>query len=135
MHGLPAFFQVPRNSWVQTPLKHLDISICMLTASHCIMQPCLVREVYDRAVPGWQGRCTAPLLVDKIERRIVSNESKDIVCFLDGQFRLPGLNQITFRPRELSADIDALCEQVSNYQTRKGLSSKKCKVRNVHLVL
>ncbi|GAX78570.1 hypothetical protein CEUSTIGMA_g6010.t1 [Chlamydomonas eustigma] len=68
-------------------------------------------EVYDLAFPGWQGRCTAPLLVDKTEGRIISNESKDIVGFLDG-FKLHGLNQITFRPQELSAEIDSLCEKI-----------------------
>jgi putative glutathione S-transferase len=34
--------------------------------------PCLLcREVYDLLSPGFTGRCTAPLLVDKKARRAV----------------------------------------------------------------
>ena len=36
------------------------------------------REVYDTINPGWTGRCTAPLLVDKKTKKIISNESSDI---------------------------------------------------------
>eukprot|EP00798_Chlamydomonas_sp_ICE-L_P000006 gene6-12814_t len=35
-------------------------------------------QVYDTITPGWKGRCTAPLLVDKKTCKIVSNESADI---------------------------------------------------------
>ena len=41
-----------------------------------------LRELYDFLSPGYTGRCTAPLLVDWETRRIVSNESKDIVRML-----------------------------------------------------
>ena len=44
-----------------------------------------LRVLYDRLSPGmggYKGRCTAPLLVDLKSRRIVSNESKDIVRML-----------------------------------------------------
>lgn len=34
-----------------------------------------LREVYDLLSPGFTGRCTAPLLVDKKARRAVCNES------------------------------------------------------------
>lgn len=47
------------------------------------------REVYDRVSPGFRGRCTAPLLVDKQARTIVSNESSDIVRMLN-DMHLPG---------------------------------------------
>ena len=39
-----------------------------------------LKGVYDRASPGvtpYVGRCTAPLLVDKKRRRIVSNDSAE----------------------------------------------------------
>jgi putative glutathione S-transferase len=71
------------------------------------------REVYDKAVPGWTGRCTAPLLVDRIEKRIVSNESADIVAVLDG-LHLPGCSDVMLRPSD-EAEAKAmlsLCEQV-----------------------
>ena len=43
-----------------------------------------LRELYDHLTPGgvFTGRCTAPLLVDWETKRIVSNESKDIVRML-----------------------------------------------------
>jgi putative glutathione S-transferase len=41
-----------------------------------------LRQLYDELQPGYQGRCTAPLLVDWKTRKIVSNESKDIVRML-----------------------------------------------------
>lgn len=43
-----------------------------------------LRELYDRLSGGsYEGRCTAPLLVDKKQRKIVSNESSDIVRTLN----------------------------------------------------
>jgi len=42
-----------------------------------------LREVYDLLSPNYKGRCTAPLLVDLKSRRIVSNESADIVRTLN----------------------------------------------------
>lgn len=41
-----------------------------------------LRELYDLLSPGFRGRCTAPLLVDKKSKCIVSNESSDIVRML-----------------------------------------------------
>ena len=41
-----------------------------------------LRALYDYLSPGYQGRCTAPLLVDWKTRTIVSNESSDIVRML-----------------------------------------------------
>ncbi|KAL3930557.1 MAG: hypothetical protein SGBAC_011713, partial [Bacillariaceae sp.] len=41
-----------------------------------------LRELYETLSPGFQGRCTAPLLVDWKTRQIVSNESSDIVRML-----------------------------------------------------
>lgn len=42
-----------------------------------------LRGVYDGLSPGFSGRCTAPLLVDKKTKKIVSNESSDIVRMLN----------------------------------------------------
>jgi putative glutathione S-transferase len=70
-----------------------------------------VREVYDNVSPGWKGRCTAPLLVDRIERRIVSNESSDIVALINAM-RLPGCNSVDLRPPSLATPIDQMCEKV-----------------------
>lgn len=41
-----------------------------------------LRGLYDALSPGFQGRCTAPILVDWKTRQIISNESSDIVRML-----------------------------------------------------
>jgi len=43
-----------------------------------------LRQLYDKLSPNYQGRCTAPLLVDVKAKKIVSNESSDIVRMLNG---------------------------------------------------
>merc|ERR1719375_1637454 len=43
-----------------------------------------LRELYDTVQPGYVGRCTAPLLLHSPSRRAVSNDSLDILRFLNG---------------------------------------------------
>lgn len=64
-------------------------------------------EVYDRGSPGFKGRCTAPLLVDKATRRLISNESASIVRQL-GEADLPGANGVDLYPEALRSQIDDL---------------------------
>lgn len=74
-----------------------------------------LRELYDRMKPGYRGRCTAPLLVDKKTRRIVSNESADIIRSLN-QLTLGDLtgavNRIQLYPAHLAETIDSTNEWV-----------------------
>lgn len=42
-----------------------------------------LRELYEFLSPSYKGRCTAPLLVDRKKKKIVSNESADIVRMLE----------------------------------------------------
>lgn len=66
-----------------------------------------LRALYDRLQPGYKGRCTAPLLVDKITRKIVSNESSDIVRMLNGAvFGSPQTERRDLYPVELRQTID-----------------------------
>jgi putative glutathione S-transferase len=86
-----------------------------------------LREVYDACTAdtgGYKGRCTAPLLVDKKTRRIVSNESAAIVrnlneiCFPSsssgGVLEKSGREErwIDLYPEHLKAEIDALNEKI-----------------------
>jgi putative glutathione S-transferase len=73
-------------------------------------EPC--REVYDKLSPGYRGRCTAPLLIDKKAMRAVSNESSDIVRML-GQLQLPGASGVDLYPQQLQQQIDQLNDKVS----------------------
>lgn len=65
-----------------------------------------LRELYDRLQPGYRGRCTAPLLIDKRAGKIVSNESSDIVRML-AKCKLGGNgSSIDFYPDNLANEID-----------------------------
>ena len=71
------------------------------------------REVYDVASPNYRGRCTAPLLVDKRLRRLVCNESSDIVRMLNS-VSLPGTSDVDLYPSELAAEIETVNDIVHN---------------------
>jgi putative glutathione S-transferase len=70
-------------------------------------------QAYAEASPGYTGRVTVPLLWDSRERRIVKNESAEIVRMLNRDFeplarrRLPDLY-----PPALAREIDAVNERV-----------------------
>ncbi|GIL63806.1 hypothetical protein Vafri_17794 [Volvox africanus] len=64
-------------------------------------------EVYDTCQPGFRGRCTAPLMVDRVRRVAVCNESAEIVRSLD-EMHLPGCTDVQLRPRHLVAQIEQL---------------------------
>jgi putative glutathione S-transferase len=65
-----------------------------------------LREAYEASEPGYDGRVSVPVLWDKEERRIVSNESADIVVFLDEWA------DGNLYPPELREEIDALNEWI-----------------------
>jgi putative glutathione S-transferase len=73
-----------------------------------------LRELYDRLSPGgtFKGRCTAPLLVCKKTERIVSNESADIVRFINRvslkRGEAAGRQPLDLYPPALAADIDSI---------------------------
>ena len=66
-------------------------------------------EVYDTLSPGYRGRCTAPLLIDMKEKRILSNESSDIVQALNS-IRAQGT--VDLLPPDLASECTALCSEV-----------------------
>uniref|UniRef100_A0A7S0WJ40 GST C-terminal domain-containing protein n=1 Tax=Chlamydomonas leiostraca TaxID=1034604 RepID=A0A7S0WJ40_9CHLO len=68
-------------------------------------------QVYDTASPGFRGRCTAPLLVDARGKRIVSNESADLVRMLNA-LHLPGCTDVDLAPAHLLPQIDALNDKI-----------------------
>jgi putative glutathione S-transferase len=67
-----------------------------------------VYELYTLADPQYSGRATVPILWDKQQRTIVSNESAEIVRMLNGAFDRVGANGHDFYPPELRAEIDEL---------------------------
>lgn len=71
-----------------------------------------LHAVYTQADPNYSGRVTVPILWDKQQNTIVSNESSDIIRMLNGSFNHITGNTLDFYPTELQADIDAVNEFV-----------------------
>ena len=65
-----------------------------------------VYELYTLADPHYSGRATVPILWDKRDRTIVSNESAEIVRMLNGAFDGVGANGNDYYPLALRAEID-----------------------------
>ena len=74
-----------------------------------------LRELYDAFCgneDGFEGRCTAPLLVDVVERKIVSNESSDVIEALD-RIHVDGVSSgVRLRPPALIDEIDAFNDEI-----------------------
>ncbi|MFL1464032.1 glutathione S-transferase family protein [Roseococcus sp. DSY-14] len=72
----------------------------------------VLHEVYTAAAPGYTGRVTVPVLWDKAARRIVNNESADIVRMFNGAFDGLGARPGDFFPEALRGEIEALNERI-----------------------
>lgn len=67
-----------------------------------------IYELYLIADAQYSGRATIPILWDKHERTIVSNESSEIIRMLNTAFDGVGANATDLYPAELRAEIDEL---------------------------
>jgi putative glutathione S-transferase len=65
-------------------------------------------EIYTRADPQYSGRVTVPVLWDKQQQTIVSNESADIIRMFNSAFDELGAAELDLYPHDLRSDIDAL---------------------------
>jgi putative glutathione S-transferase len=81
-----------------------------------------VHEVYSVDPMQYTGRLTVPVLWDKVQGRMVSNESADIVRMLNATFDGPDLY-----PQRLAAEIDAwntlIYDTINNGVYRAGFAS------------
>jgi putative glutathione S-transferase len=73
-----------------------------------------MHQVYTAADLKYSGRVTVPVLWDKQQKTIVSNESPEIIRMLNSAFdALPGVEaSLDFYPAPLRAEIDAVNERV-----------------------
>lgn len=71
-------------------------------------------EIYLLADPAYTGRVTVPVLWDKKQKTIVTNESSEIIRMFNSAFDgLDGVNnEIDFYPEDLVSEIDAINEAV-----------------------
>ncbi|MGH8258373.1 MAG: glutathione S-transferase family protein [Steroidobacteraceae bacterium] len=68
--------------------------------------------IYQRAVPGFTGRCTVPILWDRKTGTIVNNESSDIIRMLNRELADFTDERTDYYPPELAAQIDAVNERI-----------------------
>ncbi|MEM7725193.1 MAG: glutathione S-transferase family protein [Cyanobacteria bacterium P01_A01_bin.45] len=70
-------------------------------------------QLYNLAVPGYQGRCTVPVLWDTQTKQIVNNESADIIVILNSGFNeFAGNPQLELYPTQLKEEIDRWNEKI-----------------------
>ncbi|RUO22531.1 glutathione-dependent reductase [Aliidiomarina iranensis] len=71
-----------------------------------------MHEIYTRADDKYSGRVTVPVLWDKQQETIVSNESADIIRMFNSAFNDITGNTDDYYPQELQAAIDEVNEMV-----------------------
>ena len=71
-----------------------------------------LHEVYAEADPTYSGRVTVPVLWDRHQGVIVSNESAEIVRMFNGAFDRCGATDLDLYPADLRAEIDALNAEI-----------------------
>ncbi len=66
-----------------------------------------VPELYAIARPGYQGRCTVPILWDTQTQTIVNNESAEIIIMLNSEFNEFSTHpELNLYPEELQAEVE-----------------------------
>lgn len=66
----------------------------------------VLHEIYSRAAPNYTGRVTVPVLWDKKQGTIVSNESADIIRMFNSAFNHLTGNDLDLWPEDMRGDIE-----------------------------
>ncbi len=69
-------------------------------------------EIYQRSDSTYTGQVTVPTLWDKVQKKLVSNESAEIIRMFNSAFDDVGALEGDYYPRKLRAEIDAINELV-----------------------
>ena len=80
-----------------------------------VMGKPFMRDIYTEAKADYTGRVTVPVLWDKKQHTIVSNESSEIIRMFNSEFAAAGANELDFYPPELRDKIDVI--NVRIYET------------------
>lgn len=70
------------------------------------------RDIYLRAEPTMSGRVTVPILWDKQENTIVSNESSEIIRMFNSAFNEITGNSVDYWPEELHEAIEPINQRI-----------------------
>ncbi len=73
-----------------------------------------MHQIYTENKADYSGRVTVPVLWDKQQNKIVSNESAEIIRMFNSAFNDLTGNKLDFYPNNLHAEIDAINELVYN---------------------
>jgi len=71
-----------------------------------------LHEAYTASDPHYTGKVTVPTLWDKKTRRIVNNESSEIIRMLNSEFAAVGADPTDYYPKALRGEIDRINEMV-----------------------
>ena len=71
-------------------------------------------QIYTKAKANYSGRVTVPILWDKKNKTIVSNESSEIIRMLNEAFDEQGAMPGNYYPEHLRQEIDALNDRIYN---------------------
>ena len=71
-------------------------------------------QVYIKAKPDYSGRVTVPVLWDKKNNTIVSNESSEIIRMFNSEFDKIGAIPGNYYPKELRSEIDTINLRIYN---------------------
>ncbi|HLV48493.1 MAG TPA: glutathione S-transferase family protein [Aliidiomarina sp.] len=74
-----------------------------------------VHQLYTKADPHYSGRVTIPILWDKKNQTIVSNESADIIRMFNHAFNALTGNDDDYYPSALHTEIDEINDKVYRY--------------------
>ena len=71
-----------------------------------------LHQAYSASEPHYTGKVTVPTLWDKKTRRIVNNESSEIIRTLNSEFAAVAADPADFYPKPLRAEIDRVNAEV-----------------------
>ena len=88
-----------------------------------------LRQAYTHANPDYSGRVTVPVLWDKQTKRIVNNESAEIIRMLNSEFNALTPVKTDFYPEALHQEIDAInafvYERINNGVYKAGFAGSQ----------
>jgi Predicted glutathione S-transferase len=91
-----------------------------------VLDKTYLRDVYTAADPTFSGRVTVPVLLDKKTKKIVNNESSEVIRIMNEAFNDITGNSEDFYPREFRTEIDywnnEIYENVNNGVYKAGFA-------------